>query len=119
MRDRHGVAWAYDVNTNTNYNRAAERRHFGDAECNYGMMAVATYLGALLWQLNDDLQQELDIDQASSPSEIDQNDGDQRDDDVDETEKDVDFAPVDDDVLPLPLSPAARATQQLFERINV
>ena len=50
-----GTPYVFDVNTNTNYNRAAEMRRFGGKACNYGMMAVAAYLGGLLWQESDAL----------------------------------------------------------------
>ena len=44
--DRDGVAYTYDVNTNTNYNSAAER----DTP-HSGMRAIASYLGRELAQL--------------------------------------------------------------------
>ena len=45
--DRDGVAYTYDVNTNTNYNSAAER-----ATPHSGMRAIASYLGRELAQLD-------------------------------------------------------------------
>ena len=45
--DRDGVAYTYDVNTNTNYNSAAER----DTP-HSGMRAIASYLGRELAQLD-------------------------------------------------------------------
>jgi hypothetical protein len=51
LTDADGQHWTYDINTNTNYNRAAEYRHFGKKECNYGMMSVAEFLARQCWQL--------------------------------------------------------------------
>ncbi|MGE6516837.1 ATP-grasp domain-containing protein [Lysinibacillus sphaericus] len=49
--DEDGHVFTYDVNTNTNYNADAEK-----AANQYGMLAVANYLGATLHQYEKSLQ---------------------------------------------------------------
>ncbi len=46
--DAAGEAWTYDVNVNTNYNAAAERRAGIAGTPRAGTMAVAAFLGSLL-----------------------------------------------------------------------
>ena len=49
IADREGRTFAYDVNTNTNYNAEAERRA-GREGARTGMGAIAAYLSHLLGQ---------------------------------------------------------------------
>jgi len=49
--DRNGTAWTYDVNTNTNYNGAAEQRAGLAGTGGAGMTAVAGFLGQELERL--------------------------------------------------------------------
>ena len=51
IRDSAGAVYTYDVNTNTNYNPAAEA-----AASRYGMRAIAAYLGRELGRLYPDRQ---------------------------------------------------------------
>ena len=44
-KDEQGLCWSYDVNVNTNYNKAAERRAGIEGK---GNMAVASFLGHAL-----------------------------------------------------------------------
>ena len=43
--DTEGVAWAYDVNTNTNYNALAEQQAGYAGSARAGMRGLARYLG--------------------------------------------------------------------------
>jgi len=51
--DENGTAWAYDVNTNTNYNSQAEDAAGLAGTPRAGMMAVARYLGERLAALRE------------------------------------------------------------------
>ncbi len=51
IRDRSGTVWTYDVNTNTNYNGAAEAKAGLSGTTGAGMGAVADFLGRELKRL--------------------------------------------------------------------
>ncbi len=61
--DADGVPYCYDVNTNTNYNSAAEDAHDGPR----GMQAIADYLGQQLRQVSLS-PAELSADETSRPA---------------------------------------------------